>query len=228
MRDVLRVIYEGDGLAESDLAPTPWQQVQRWVDDALDASAAGALVPEPTAMALATVDADGAPDVRTVLMRFLDDRGPGFATTTTSAKGRQFEAEPRVAATLTWPAMFRAIRFRGVIEPIEADVVEVYFSSRPWDSRISAWASHQSEPIADRPALQAAFDSAAQRWPDLGGEDDVPVPPSWGAYRIRPTEVEFWAGRKGRLHDRIVFTARDGQPGLMSDAQHWARSRRQP
>lgn len=228
MRDVLRVIYDGDGLVEADLAPTVWEQVQRWMDDALDAAAGGAMVPEPTAMAVATVDADGAPDVRTVLMRFLDERGPGFVTTTTSAKGRQLAAEPRVAATLTWPTLFRAIRFRGVIEPIDRAAVDEYFGSRPWDSRISAWASEQSEPIDDRATLQAAFDAAAQRWPDLGGDDDVPVPPSWGAYRICPTEVEFWAGRRGRLHDRIVFSARDGRPAAMSDDTRWDRSRRQP
>lgn len=226
MADVTRVDYVGEGLSEAQVAPTPWQQARRWVDDALARSAAQADVPEPLAMSVATADAQGRPNVRTVLMRFFDERGPGFVTGTDSTKGRELAANPAVAASLTWQAMYRAIRFRGRAEPLGRDEVSAYFSRRPWASRVSAWASRQSQPVADRAALEDAYARYAAQFPDHGRADDVPVPDFWGGYRVVCDEVEFWGGRVNRLHDRLVFT-RVGE-GSLDDEAAWSLSRRQP
>jgi len=219
-------VAHGGGLLESDVPASPYPLLRAWVDAALAAAAAREDVPEPSAMAVATVDPDGAPNVRTVLMRFLDERGPGFVTNLRSTKADELAANPRIAATLTWPSLFRAVRFRGVAEPVDRTEVEAYFSSRPYGSRLSAWASEQSRPARDREELEERWVAALARFPDRGRVDDVPVPDFWGGYRVRCDEVEFWAGRRDRLHDRIVF-ARTGH-GTLSDAGSWARSRRQP
>jgi pyridoxamine 5'-phosphate oxidase len=223
---VLRRDYVGEGLSEGEVAPTPWQQARRWVDEAVARSQVQDDVPEPLALSVATVDAEGAPNVRTVLMRFFDQRGPGFVTNTGSTKGVEIAATGRVAASLTWPAMYRAIRFRGVAELLDRDEVTAYFGSRPWGSRISAWASQQSQPVEGRAELEEAFERYAAQWPDHGRPDDVPVPENWGGYRVRCDEVEFWGGRTNRLHDRLVFT-RVGD-GSLDDAGAWRLWRRQP
>jgi pyridoxamine 5'-phosphate oxidase len=224
--DAVRRDYAGEGLSEAEVAATPWQQVRRWVDDALARSEEREDVPEPLALAVATVDADGRPNVRTVLLRFLDDRGPGFVTNTRSTKGLELAANSGIAAGLTWPAMYRAIRFRGTAQELPRDEVTTYFGSRPWGSRISAWASRQSEPAESRALLEEAYERYAAQWPDRGNADDVPVPDSWGGYRVVCDEVEFWAGRRNRLHDRLVFT-RVGD-GSLDDPGSWRLSRRQP
>ncbi len=226
MQDVLRVDYHGEGLSEAEVCPTPWQQAQRWVGDATTRAQARPDVPEPLALSVATVDGAGRPNVRTVLMRFFDQHGPGFVTNTDSAKGRELAANAAVAAGLTWPAMFRAIRFRGVAQELSRAEVAEYFGGRPWASRVSAWASHQSQPVGSREDLETAFERCAARWPDHGRTDDVPVPDFWGGYRIECDEVEFWGGRLNRLHDRLVFT-RVGE-GTLDDADAWRLHRRQP
>ena len=224
--NAVRVDYSGDGLSEEQLLPTPYAQARLWVDDAVARSQAKPDVFEPLALSVATVDGEGRPNVRTVLMRFLDERGPGFVTALTSAKGREITLNPAVAASLTWPAMFRAIRFRGHAVEVSRQEVEQYFDSRPWASRISAWASRQSEPIGSRAELEAQYAARAAAFPDGGGRADVPVPDFWGGYRIVADEVEFWGGRRNRLHDRLVFT-RTGE-GDLDDAASWQVSRRQP
>jgi pyridoxamine 5'-phosphate oxidase len=226
MSDALRREYHGDGLTESQLAATPWEQARGWVDDAVYRSVERDDVPEPLAMSLATVDAAGRADVRTVLMRFFDADGPGFVANLESAKGVQIAGNPAVAAALVWPAMYRAIRFRGAAGQLGRDEVERYFGERPWGSRIGAWASRQSQVVASRMPLEKAYQRYAAKWPDLGGPADVPVPDFWGGFRITCDEVEFWAGRTNRLHDRLVFV-RVGQGGL-DDASAWRLERRQP
>ena len=159
-------------------------------------------------------------------MRFLDERGPGFVTDLGSAKSREIIATGSVAASLTWPAMFRAVRFRGHAIPVGRDEIAAYFATRPWGSRISAWASDQSQPIADRAALVAAYERYAALYPDTGSPDDVPVPDGWGGWRIECDEVELWAGRRDRLHDRLVFTR--VAEGDLDTADAWTVHRRQP
>lgn len=227
MRDApARTDYDGEGLAEHELAATPYQQVGQWLAHAVARQAERGDVPEPWAMSVATVDADGAPDVRTVLMRFLDPRGPGFVTHLDSAKGRQLRDHPAIAASLTWPAMFRAIRFRGQAAMVDPGEVRAYFASRPWASRVSAWASRQSAPVESRAAIEAVYERYAARFPDRGGPDDVPVPPRWGGVRVVPETVEFWAGRRNRLHDRLVLT-RVGE-GDLDTPGVWSVQRLQP
>ena len=226
MSDALRREYHGEGLTESDLAATPWEQARGWLDDAVHRSGERHDVPEPLSMSLATIDAAGRPDVRTVLMRFFDSAGPGFVSNLESTKGVQIAGNPAVAAAVVWPAMYRAIRFRGMARPLGRQEVETYFRERPWGSRIGAWASRQSQVIQGRAGLEEAYARYAAQWPDLGGPDDVPVPDFWGGFRIACDEVEFWAGRSNRLHDRLVFV-RVGDGGL-DDAPAWRVERRQP
>ena len=221
-----RVDYDGDGLTEEALLATPYAQARVWVDDAVARAAVSRDLFEPLAISVATVDGDGRPNVRTVLMRFFDERGPGFVTALTSTKGRELTRNSAAAASLTWPAMYRAIRFRGTAVEVSREEVEQYFDSRPWASRISAWASRQSEPIGSRAELEEQYAALAAAFPDHGGDDDVPVPDFWGGFRIVPDEVEFWAGRRNRLHDRLVFT-RTGE-GDLGDAASWEVHRRQP
>ena len=226
MKDALRREYRGEGLSESALASTAWEQARRWVDDAVYRAAERDDVPEPLAMSVATVDSAGRADVRTVLMRFFDPAGPGFVANLESTKGVQIAGNPWVAAALVWPALYRAIRFRGMSHQLGRGEIERYFGERPWGSRISAWASRQSQVIEGRSGLEEAYERYAARWPDQGGSTDVPVPDFWGGYRITCTEVEFWAGRTNRLHDRLVFI-RVGDGGL-DDASAWRLERRQP
>ncbi|MBK9476855.1 MAG: pyridoxamine 5'-phosphate oxidase [Tetrasphaera sp.] len=221
-----RTDYTGEGLSEDALAPTPYAQARLWVDEAVARATVAGDVPEPLALSLATVDAEGVPNVRTVLMRFFDERGPGFVSCLTSTKGRELAGNPAAAIALTWPSMFRAIRFRGRTELVERDEVERYFDTRPYGSRISAWTSRQSEPIASRAALEAEYERRLAQFPERGEAGEVPVPDFWGGYRLVPHEVEFWGGRRSRLHDRIVFT-RVGE-GTLGDAAAWRVHRRQP
>jgi pyridoxamine 5'-phosphate oxidase len=226
MAEARRVDYRGEGLSEEALAPTPWRQADLWVREAMARAHTHLDVPEPLALSVATVDAQCAPNVRTVLMRFFDHQGPGFVCGLESAKSVELAANPSVAASLAWPSMFRAVRFRGRAVEIPRPEVEAYFGTRPWGSRVSAWASRQSQPIGSREGLEEAYQRYAARWPDHGRPDDVPVPDTWGGYRIACNEVEFWAGRSNRLHDRLVF-ARVGE-GDLDDRTAWSVSRRQP
>ena len=225
MTDVHRVDYAGEGLSEADMAPTPWRQARHWVEEAQARSRDLGDVPEPLALSVATVDADGQPNIRTVLMRFFDERGPGFVTNTESIKGIEIAATGGMAASLTWPAMFRAIRFRGRAELLSREEVAGYFGrgrGRPGSApgRRASPSRSQAGRSSSRPSRYAA------QWPDRGRPDDVPVPDFWGGYRLVCDEVEFWGGRRNRLHDRLVF-ARVGE-GSLDDVNAWRLFRRQP
>lgn len=223
---VERVDYAGDGLSESELLGSPYRQALAWLELAIARANVVGAISEPTALSVATVDSDGRPNVRTVLMRFFDARGPGFVTNLESTKSQEIRATGHIAAALTWPPLYRAIRFRGRTEPLDRQEVHDYFDSRPYGARLSAWASDQSRPAADRDELVQRWEQVRARFPDTGDPEDVPVPDFWGGWRIRCDEVEFWAGRANRLHDRIIFT-RVGE-GDLDDPAAWARSRRQP
>ncbi|WP_068265807.1 pyridoxamine 5'-phosphate oxidase [Janibacter limosus] len=216
------VDYAGEGLDEGEVPGVPFALISSWVDTARARQVERGDVPEPLSFAVATVDADGRPDVRTVLMRFLDPVGPGFVTSLESAKSRQLEATPFVAATLTWPAMFRAIRFRGRAERIDPEQLDTYFAGRPRGSQLSAWVSHQSQPVEGREPLEHAWAGVEARFEG----QDVPRPADWGGWRIAVDELEAWAGRSDRLHDRFRWT-RVGEGGL-DVAGAWRVQRLQP
>jgi pyridoxamine 5'-phosphate oxidase len=156
---------------------------------------------DPNAMALATADADGLPDVRMVLLKAADEAGFVFYTNSESAKGQELTQNMKAAAVLHWKSLRRQIRFRGPVEMVSAAEADAYFESRPLQSRIGAWASQQSRPLESKLALEAAFAKYAAKFMLTKLER----PPYWNGYRIRPLSIEFWSDGAFRLHDRIVF-----------------------
>jgi pyridoxamine 5'-phosphate oxidase len=186
-----------DGLTEADALADPIAQFQRWFDDAQRAG-----MHEPSAMALATVDAAGHPAARMVLLKGVDARGLAFYTNRDSRKARELLANPKAALVFWWGPLQRQVRFEGSIEEVAAAEADAYFGSRPRGSQIAAWSSTQSRPIPDRAALEAAVRRHEERFADGA----VPRPPFWGGYRLVPAVVEFWHGRESRLHDRLRYT----------------------
>ncbi|MFI5046122.1 MAG: pyridoxamine 5'-phosphate oxidase [Acidimicrobiia bacterium] len=185
-------------LDEGDVDPDPIAQFRRWYDDAV---AHGA--DQPDAMVVATVAADGAPNARVVLLRGVDDDGFRFFTNLESTKGVELAADPRVAVLFHWRETGRQVRARGVVEPVPAEEALAYWLQRPRESRISAWASRQSEPIASRAAMERTADAVLER---LGDDGDVDLPPFWGGYRVVVHEVELWQHRAHRFHDRLRYS----------------------
>jgi pyridoxamine 5'-phosphate oxidase len=184
-------------LRASNVAPDPITQIERWIDDARSAE-----VRDWDAMVVATADASGAPSARMVLLRGVDQRGLRFYTNHHSAKGRDLAANPRAALVLHWRELGRQVRVTGGVTPLTSEESLEYWQSRPRASRLSAWASHQSEPIADRAALEAAVEEMRRRFGDDG---DIPLPPFWGGFLVEPQEVELWQHRDDRLHDRLRY-----------------------
>jgi len=191
----LREEYARSGLTESDLAPDPITMFRRWFDEAV---AAG--LHEPNAVVVATADADARPAARLVLLKGLSDDGFVFFTNTRSRKGEELAANPACALLFPWHPLERQVRVEGTATVLPDEEVTAYFASRPRGSRLGAHASHQSRVVASRDELAAAYAEAEAAFPD-----DVPVPDEWGGYRVRPEVVEFWQGRPGRMHDRLVY-----------------------
>lgn len=192
----LRQSYERGALDEADLAATPWKQFARWFEAAL---ASG--TPEPNAMTLATVSAQGQPSARVVLLKDVDARGFVFYTHYTSRKGQEAEGAGRAALCFWWPALERQVRIEGTVERVAEAESDAYFASRPRASQIGAVASEQSAVVDGRAALDEAFANAAARFEGQA----VARPATWGGYRVVPDAVEFWQGRAGRLHDRLRY-----------------------
>ena len=203
--------YGEIALEEGSLLGDPMKQVEQWLAEADEQG-----VYEPNAMVLSTIDPDGAPTSRTVLCRGVSEHGITFFTDYTSQKGRALDAHPDVAVVFPWYTLHRQIKIRGTVEKVSPEDSDAYFFTRPRDSRIGAWASDQSQPIESREALEAKVEQATKRF---DGVDEVPRPEKWGGYLIRPRSIEFWAGRRSRLHDRIRFVRTDDS---------WAIERLQP
>jgi pyridoxamine 5'-phosphate oxidase len=218
-----RVDYADVPFEEGDLAGTPLEQFRRWYSAAVDAS-----VVEPNAMTVATADADG-PSARTVLLKAVDARGFVFYTNQRSRKARAIGADPRVSLLFAWTGLQRQVAVRGTASPVPREETEAYFRSRPHGSRIGAWVSEQSAPVASAAVLHEREAQLRERWPDRGRADDVPTPSHWGGYLVRAWEVEFWQGRASRLHDRLVLrTAAAGTTAALDDPGAWRVERRQP
>ena len=192
----LRKDYTLAGLAEKDLARDPFRQFEKWF-----AEAQAAKVPEPNAMVLASCTADGRPSTRTVLLKALDGRGFVFYTNYESRKGRELAGNARASLLFPWIAMERQVMVEGTVSRVTREESDAYFHSRPRLSQLAAWASNQSSVIGDRALLESAMKALEKQYAGT----DVPLPPNWGGFRLAPESVEFWQGRRSRLHDRLRY-----------------------
>jgi pyridoxamine 5'-phosphate oxidase len=223
-------------LLPEPLPPDPMVIFDQWMKEALQKR----LQPNPNAMVLATVGPHGDPSARVVLCKEVNpERGfVVFYTNYRSQKGRQLATNPRAAAVIHWDPLHRQIRLEGLVERLDASLSDAYFASRPWQSRLGAWASEQSEPVKSRAELRGALEAAAKRFgtptpdgdgPDVAGDVQVPRPPHWGGYRLWIDKIELWVEGAGRIHDRARWerVVSELPPGYF-DAGPWTATRLQP
>ena len=209
-----------DELSEHAVAPDPITQFSEWYEDAR-----AAMGDDADAVVVATADASGAPSARVVLLRGFDARGFCFYTNYESRKGNELRVNARAAMAFHWPTLHRQVRVTGSVQQVSADESDAYWANRPVASRLSAWASNQSAPIAGRHELEDAAAQVTARF----GAGDVPRPEFWGGYRVVPDEVEFWLHRDDRLHDRVRYRRARGVGGAdAGSSDGWAIDRLQP
>lgn len=203
MKPLPRMDIAGAELDESTLPPTPLHLVLRWFKEAVARHDEYEDLVEPSALWLATADGSGRPSLRTVLMRFLDEDGPGFVSRLGSLKANDLEANPQVAASLIWFPLYKQIHFRGTVERIDQATMTEFWNSRPYGPRLTSYAMELSRPIESRQALEERWHAAAEQYPE---GSQIPISPDFAGWRIRCTEIEFWSGRDDRLHDRLLFS----------------------
>ena len=198
----LRAHYADTGLDEADIAADPVVQFRRWLTEVVELG-----VPEPNAMVLSTADAQGRPSSRHVLLKAVGPDGFVFYTNFGSRKGRELAANPHASLCFPWFCIGRQVVVTGLVTKVTRARTEAYFTSRPRESQLGAWASeHQSDVVASREELDAAYAAVAARF---AGVDAVPAPPFWGGFELAPRAVEFWQGRSARMHDRLRYRRPD-------------------
>ncbi len=188
--------YTQGGLEFTDLAASPFEQFQRWMEQTIKSG-----LPDPNAMTVATVDANGQPSQRIVLLKHMDERGFVFYTNLNSRKAQELKQNPKISLHFPWYFLERQVKVCGVVEQLSAAEVLKYFVSRPRDSQLGAWASQQSKPISSRALLMQQFESMKNKF----AKGEIPVPDFWGGFRVKPHQIEFWQGGAARLHDRFQY-----------------------
>ena len=186
------------GLTKANATKDPIRQFERWFDDA---NATGMSEQDAVSLTLATADKEGQPCARIVLMKSFDDQGFVFYTNYDSRKGQELEDNPRACLLFYWSPLWRQVRIEGAVEKVSEAESDEYFHSRPPGSKVGAWASDQSRPVESREQLEKQFEEFNWKF-----ADNVPRPPHWGGYRVKPEVIEFWQGRENRLHDRLQYT----------------------
>jgi pyridoxamine 5'-phosphate oxidase len=208
----MRTDYKGDLLDERQVDKDPFKQFDKWFTEAVNKK-----VMEPNAMSLASVDANGAPSLRIVLLKDYSNKGLTFFSNYTSKKGKDLENNPHASILFFWPELSRQVRIDGVVSKVDPGISEKYFKERPKESQIAAWISQQSTEVKNKAELDQKFSEFSKAHSDK----EIPYPVFWGGYILKPNKFEFWQGQMVRLHDRVQYT-------LNSDTDEWRIARLAP